>query len=80
MPTWSAQFRIAPISAGRGRDTNAVPIELGPLAKPVATSMAIRMRLFFVPDAETIELDKLGPQLEHQHVPAARQYRYRAIP
>jgi len=46
-------------------DTNAVPIELGPLAKPVATSMGNPHATFFVPDAEAIELEKLGPQLEH---------------
>jgi diaminopimelate epimerase len=45
-------------------DTNAVPLTLGPLSNPVATSMGNPHATFFVPDAAAIDLAVLGPQLE----------------
>jgi diaminopimelate epimerase len=49
-------------------DTNSVPLELGPLAKPVATSMGNPHATFFVPDAAAIDLATLGPQLERHRM------------
>lgn len=46
-------------------DTSAVPLELGPLSKPVATSMGNPHATFFVPDVSNIDLAALGPRLEH---------------
>ncbi|MFM7343978.1 MAG: diaminopimelate epimerase [Tagaea sp.] len=49
-------------------DTNSVPLELGPLAKPVATSMGNPHATFFLPDAAAIDLATLGPQLERHRM------------
>lgn len=49
-------------------DTNAVPLTLGPLANPVATSMGNPHATFFVPDVSKIDLPTLGPQLEHHRM------------
>lgn len=47
------------------RDTLHLDITLGPLADPVAVNMGNPHCVFFVDDAEDIELAALGPQLEH---------------
>lgn len=49
-------------------DTNSVPLELGPLAKPVATSMGNPHATFFVPDVSQIDLATLGPPLERHRM------------
>lgn len=49
-------------------DTNSVPLVLGPLANPVATSMGNPHATFFVPDVSKIDLAALGPQLEHHRI------------
>jgi diaminopimelate epimerase len=46
-------------------DTLHLPLTLGPLADPVAVSMGNPHVVFFVPDAEAVDLATLGPQLEH---------------
>ena len=45
-------------------DTLHLDIELGPLSRPTAVSMGNPHAVFFVEDAEAIELDSLGPELE----------------
>ncbi len=45
-------------------DTLHVPLSLGPLSDPVATNMGNPHATFFVPDAQAIALDELGPRLE----------------
>lgn len=46
-------------------DTLHLPLSLGPLADPVAVSMGNPHAVFFVPDAEAVDLAALGPALEH---------------
>jgi len=46
-------------------DTLHLPIVHGPLADPVAVSVGNPHMVFFVPDAEAIDLASLGPALEH---------------
>lgn len=49
-------------------DTLHVPLALGPLRDPVATSMGNPHATFFVADVEEIDLPALGPQLEHHPI------------
>jgi diaminopimelate epimerase len=49
-------------------DTLHVPLAIGALADPVATSMGNPHATFFVPDAGAIDLSALGPQLEHHAI------------
>jgi diaminopimelate epimerase len=60
-----ARFDWREIPLAEACDTNAVPLALGPLSKPVATSMGNPHATFFVPDVSAIDLKTLGPQLEH---------------
>lgn len=45
-------------------DTLHMPLALGPLADPVGVNMGNPHAVFFVPDAEAIDLGRWGPQLE----------------
>jgi diaminopimelate epimerase len=49
-------------------DTMAVPITVGPLSRPVAVSMGNPHCVFFVDDAEAIDLAKYGPLIEHHQL------------
>ena len=53
------------IPLAREMDTERVDLALGPLAEPVCTSMGNPHATFFVADADAIDLDELGPRLEH---------------
>lgn len=46
-------------------DTLKLDIELGPLREPTAVGMGNPHAVFFVDDAETVDLEALGPELEH---------------
>jgi diaminopimelate epimerase len=46
-------------------DTSAVPMGWGPLEKPVALSVGNPHLVFFVTDADAIDLVALGPSIEH---------------
>lgn len=46
-------------------DTLSLPIELGPLADPAAVNMGNPHCVFFVDDAEAVDLPALGPEIEH---------------
>jgi diaminopimelate epimerase len=46
-------------------DSLHLPLELGPLSDPVGVGMGNPHAVFFVEDAETIDLAALGPILEH---------------
>ena len=46
-------------------NTLNLPIKIEMLENPVAISMGNPHAVFFVPDTNTIPLDRLGPQLEH---------------
>lgn len=53
------------IPLAREMDTLRLPLTLGPLSGPAALSVGNPHATFFVPDAEKIDLEKLGPTLEH---------------
>jgi diaminopimelate epimerase len=46
-------------------DTLHLPVRLGPLLDPVGVNVGNPHAVFFVPDVATIDLEKLGPALEH---------------
>ncbi len=46
-------------------DTLHLDFSLGPLADPTAVNVGNPHLLFFVPDAEAIDLAALGPRIEH---------------
>jgi diaminopimelate epimerase len=56
-------WRDIPLSAPL--DTLHLPVELGPLADPMAVSMGNPHAVFFVADVAAIDLAALGPTLEH---------------
>ncbi|MGH7074928.1 MAG: diaminopimelate epimerase [Stellaceae bacterium] len=56
------------IPLARPCDTAHVPLELGPLADPVATGMGNPHVTFFVADIAAIEMARLGPVLEHDPI------------
>lgn len=60
------------IPLARALDTLHVPLTLGPLADPVCTSLGNPHATFFVPDAEAVDLARLGPALEHDPLFPAR--------
>jgi len=55
----------ADIPLARAEDTLNTPLQAGPLANPVAVNMGNPHMVFFVDDAEAIDLDRWGPVLEH---------------
>jgi len=56
-------WRDIPLSAPV--DPMHLPLQVGPLADGVGVSMGNPHAVFFVPDAEAIDLAALGPTLEH---------------
>ena len=60
------EWRDIPLSAAA--DTLYLPIEMGPLKDPTACSMGNPHATFFVDDAEGIDLETLGPALEHHEM------------
>ncbi|MBO6825177.1 MAG: diaminopimelate epimerase [Sneathiella sp.] len=53
------------IPLARAEDTDHVTISAGPLSNPVAVNMGNPHLVFFVDDAEAIDVEKWGPILEH---------------
>jgi len=53
------------IPLARAMDTLHLDLTLGPLSDPVGVNIGNPHAVFFVPDAEAIDLKTLGPQLEH---------------
>jgi diaminopimelate epimerase len=53
------------IPLGEPQDTGRLNLSLGPLKEPVAVSMGNPHAVFFVDNAEAIDLKNLGPVLEH---------------
>ena len=49
-------------------DTNPMPMAWGELEKPVALNVGNPHVVFFVENAEAIDLDELGPRIEHDPV------------
>lgn len=63
-------WRDVPLA--READTLKLDIAIGPLHDPVAVGMGNPHCVFFVDDAEDIELEALGPQIEHHPLFPAR--------
>ena len=59
-----ANLGWAEIPLAEDMDTLSLPIELGPLATPVAVNIGNPHMIFFVDDAEAIDIATLGPELE----------------
>jgi diaminopimelate epimerase len=55
----------AEIPLAEERDTLHVGLTRGPLSDPVVVNMGNPHAVFFVDDADAVELDRLGPELEH---------------
>jgi diaminopimelate epimerase len=53
------------IPLARDCDTLALPLTVGPLAGPAAVGMGNPHCVFFLPDAEAVDLETYGPQVEH---------------
>ena len=60
------EWRDIPLS--EAADTLHLPIEMGPLRDPAACSMGNPHATFFVDDAEAVDLEVLGPALEHHEM------------
>lgn len=60
------------IPLAREADTLKLDIAIGPLHDPAAVGMGNPHCVFFVDDAEDIELEALGPQIEHHPMFPAR--------
>jgi diaminopimelate epimerase len=59
-----ARLEWGEIPLARAMDTLHLDLALGPLRDPVAVNVGNPHAVFFVPDAEAIDLKTLGPQLE----------------
>lgn len=46
-------------------DTAHLPVSAGPLADPVGVGLGNPHAVFFLPDAEAVELERWGPEIEH---------------
>jgi diaminopimelate epimerase len=53
------------IPLAKEMDTLTVPLTIGPLSDPVAVGMGNPHCIFFVDDAEAVDLETLGPQVEN---------------
>eukprot|EP00003_Mantamonas_plastica_P007270 TRINITY_DN16085_c0_g1_i1.p1 TRINITY_DN16085_c0_g1~~TRINITY_DN16085_c0_g1_i1.p1 ORF type:complete len:294 (-),score=53.82 TRINITY_DN16085_c0_g1_i1:862-1743(-) len=59
-------WRDIPLS--QAVDTNHIPLSLGPLSDPVGVNVGNPHAVFFVDDAEAIDIEKLGPVLEYHEM------------
>jgi diaminopimelate epimerase len=60
-----ARLGWAEIPLAHEADTLALPIAEGPLERPVAVNVGNPHAVFFVPDAEAVPLERLGPRIEN---------------
>ena len=63
-----ARFEWRDIPLREAADTLHLPLRLGPLRDPAACSMGNPHATFFVDDAEAVDLEALGPALEHHEM------------
>lgn len=56
------------IPLGQAVDTNHIPLSLGGLSDAVGVNVGNPHAVFFVDDAESIDIEKLGPVLEHHEM------------
>lgn len=68
----AAQLDWADIPLVEPMETDRLPIAEGPLRDPVAVGMGNPHCVFFVADAEAIDLPALGPKIEHHPLFPAR--------
>jgi diaminopimelate epimerase len=59
-------WREVPVS--EACDTLHLPLSLGPLSDPVGVNVGNPHAVFFVPDAEKVDLTSFGPVLEHHRL------------
>ncbi len=59
------RFDWQSIPLAREMDTAALDFRLGPLERPAAVNVGNPHVVFVVPDAEAIDLEALGPRIEH---------------
>ncbi len=59
-------WREIPVS--EACDTLHLPLSVGPLSDPVGVNVGNPHAVFFVPDAETVDLASLGPVLERHRL------------
>lgn len=59
------RFDWQSIPLAREMDTAALDFRLGPLERPAAVNVGNPHVVFVVPDAEVIDLEALGPKIEH---------------
>jgi diaminopimelate epimerase len=62
------QFAWQDIPLAFAMDTSAMPLAWGNLATPVAINVGNPHAVFFVPDADGVDLKDLGPLIEHDPV------------
>lgn len=62
----------ADIPLAEPTDTRSLPIVAGPISEPVAVNVGNPHCVFFVPDAEAVDVGALGPALEHHPLFPAR--------
>lgn len=60
------------IPLGKATDTLHLDLTRGPLSDPVAVNIGNPHCVFFVPDAEAVDIEKLGPQIERDPLFPAR--------
>lgn len=60
-----ARLNWADIPLSKDVDTLSLPVSVGDIAKPVAVGMGNPHAVFFVDDAEAVDLGRLGPLIEH---------------
>lgn len=60
-----ARLNWADIPLSKDVDTLCLPVSVGDIAKPVAVGMGNPHAVFFVDDAEAIDLSRLGPLIEN---------------
>jgi diaminopimelate epimerase len=61
----SPRFGWDQIPLGYAMDTANMPVGWEDLADPAAVNVGNPHVIFFVPDCDAVELDRLGPQIEH---------------
>ena len=62
------RFDAADIPISSAMPTNPLPMSWGELRQPVALSVGNPHLVFFVENADSIELDELGPRIEHDPI------------
>ncbi|MCG2841560.1 diaminopimelate epimerase [Sandaracinobacter sp. RS1-74] len=62
------RFDWAEIPLAYAMDTREMPLGWGELERPTAVSMGNPHAVFFVPDTDSVPLETLGPEIEHDPI------------